>query len=257
MIMRFKGKVILVTGGTSGMGLKTALLFAEEGGDVYISGRSEDKGAEAVAEACKHGVSLKFIKCNVADSNDVKEMIEIIIEKSKRLDCAINNAGLTSETKLLHESSEENWELVVGTNLTGTYLCMKYEIEAMLKTGGGVIVNNSSIAGVTPIPKQAGYVASKFGIIGLSQTAAIDYAQNNIRINVTAPGPIIGGMNSEENLKANPEKTKKKLDFVAMHRFGLPEEVAKTILWLCSDDASFITGVVLPIDGGFQAGKWN
>lgn len=257
---RFKDKVVLVTGGTQGMGKVSANAFMKEGATVCISGRDEVKGQAVVDEIIKDNNgqgNIFFIKCDIAKKEDVEHMINWIENKFGRLDCAFNNAGVTAKYAAVGDVDEDNWMDVMNTNATGTFLSMKYEIRLMLKNGGGVILNNSSIAAVMVTPTHATYIASKFAIIGLTKSASIDYALKNIRVNAIAPGPISGGMNTEENLKANPERTEKKISLVAMNRFGTPEEVAETVLFLCSDKASYITGVVLPVDGGAQAGKWK
>lgn len=253
---RFTKKVILVTGGTSGMGLKTAEYFAQEGGEVFVSGRNEQKGKEAIQYIKDKGHKIEFVKCDVSQSQDVKQMITSVVEKGGKLDVAFNNAGITSKKAIISESDEQDWMQVININLIGTYLCMKYETEQMMKNSGGIIVNNSSIAGLIPTPLQSAYISSKAGVIGLTRCTAIEYAQKNIRINAIAPGPVMGGMNTEEKLKANPESTERKLNITAMHRFAEPEEVANTVLWLSSEESSYITGVVIPVDGGCQAGKW-
>jgi len=173
------------------------------------------------------------------------------------LDIAVNNAGITSKAHLpLAEFEEDEWKNIINVNLNGLFYCMKYEISTMLTKGKGIIVNNSSVAGLVSMPSQAAYSASKSAVIALTESAAIDYAQKNIRINAIAPGPVMGGMNSTERLNANPERTAKKLNLTAMHRFGEPMEIANAIVWLCSEKSSFVTGATIAVDGGFTAGKW-
>lgn len=254
---QFKNKVVLVTGGTRGMGLVTAEYFMKEGAFVYISGRNAEKGKSIEKEMKKNGDNIHFIRCEISDSNDIKAMIDEIEKKSGRLDCAFNNAGITSAYAPIDESDEKNWEDVININLNGTYYCMKHELRLMLKNNSGVIINNASVAGIIAFPYQAAYVASKTAVIALTKSAAIEYGQKGIRINALACGPIMGGMNTEEKLKANPERTKKKLDYTAMHRFGQPGEVAEAVLFLCSEKAGYITGTVLPVDGGIHIGKWH
>jgi len=184
-------------------------------------------------------------------------MIQQCIIYFGTIDIAFNNAGVTSEYALLPDSNTKLWHQVINTNICGTYHCMKYELQAMEKNGG-VIINNASCVGLIPIPKQSAYVASKHAIIGLTKSVAIDYAEgdnNNahIRINAIAPGPIEGGM----NFNADSKNIQRKKSFTAMNRLGKPEEVAKTVLWLSSDDASYITGSIISIDGGMSAGKWS
>ncbi|HRG74975.1 MAG TPA: SDR family NAD(P)-dependent oxidoreductase [Leptospiraceae bacterium] len=254
----FKNKVVLITGGTDGMGFVTAKGFAMEGATLFITGRNKQKGRAAEAEIQSHGGIVEFIECDVSNSTQVKEMIDFIIQKSSSLDIAFNNAGITSKQHLpLADFETDEWNDIVNINLNGIFYCMKYELQAMAKqTNGGVIVNNSSVAGLVAMPMQAAYSASKAGVIALTKSAAIDYADKNIRINVTVPGPVMGGMNTKERLAANPERTAKKYSLTAMKRFAEPEEIAQTVLWLCSAKSSYITGATIPIDGGFSAGKW-
>ncbi len=258
--MRFTNKVLLVTGGTQGIGLEVALASAQEGACVTVCGRGVDKGQRALEEAAKRGLHLDFVECNVQDANSVSQLVAGIVAKYGKIDLAFNNAGITAEHAKLGESSIDNWRKVIDINLIGTYLCMKHEISNMVQNGGGVIVNTSSAAGVMAIAGQAAYVASKAGIIGLTQSAAIDYANASkgpqIRINAVAPGPILGGMNDDKNLNENPARTEKKLSSTAMHRFGTGQEVAQTVLWLLSAESSYITGAVIPVDGGYAAGKF-
>lgn len=254
----FKDKVVLVTGGTDGMGFVTAKGFASEGVKLFISGRNKSKGRVAEAEIQNYGGVVEFIECDVSNSLQVKEMIDFIVQKSGSIDIAFNNAGITSKQHLpLADFDLDEWNNILNINLNGIFYCMKYEIQAMLKqANGGVIVNNSSVAGLVSMPMQAAYSASKAGVIALTKSAAIDYAEKNIRINVTVPGPVMGGMNTLERLAANPERTEKKYSLTAMKRFAEPEEIAQAVLWLCSTKSSYITGATIPIDGGFSAGKW-
>lgn len=264
---RFKDKIVLVTGGTQGMGYITAEAFAKEGAVVYISGRDEQKGRNAAKKIGEYG-NAHFVQCDIGNKESVNAMINTIVISYGRLDCAFNNAGITSEKVPIAQTSPDDWEAVINTNINGTYYCMKYEMEQMLKNDGGVILNNASIAGVVPIPRQAAYVTSKTAIIGLTKAASIDYALEFanpdikekppiIRVNVIACGPVLGGMNTKEKLEADPESTARKYAFNAFFRFAKPEEVAQTVLFLCSNEASYINGIVVPIDGGMQAGKWR
>lgn len=255
---QFAGKIALVTGGTSGMGLVVAKRLAQAGATVVICGRDHQKGHEAVQRSSAEGIKLSFVDCDVTQSDQVQLMIAKICDQYGRLDFAFNNAGLSAKHGRVGEASIDNWKQVFDVNVNGTFHCMKYELAAMEAQGGGVIVNNSSLAGVMAIPGQAAYSASKFAINGLTQSAAIEYAAGPavIRVNAIAPGPIAGGMNSEENLAKNPEHTKRKIGATAMRRMGSPEEVAATVLYLFSDAASYVTGAVIPVDGGGAAGKF-
>jgi NAD(P)-dependent dehydrogenase (short-subunit alcohol dehydrogenase family) len=258
--MRFTNKTLLVTGGSQGIGLEVALSAAREGARVVVCGRAEDKGRLAVETAAREDLQLDFLACDVQDDGSVARLLAAVVERYGKLDLAFNNAGITAEHAKLGDSSIDNWRKVIDINLTGTYLSMKYEIAAMLQSGGGAIVNTSSAAGVMAISGQAAYVASKAAIIGLTQSAAIDYANAangaQIRINAVAPGPIAGGMNHEKNLAENPARTERKIASTAMRRFGSGAEVAQTVLWLLSSHSSYITGAVIPVDGGYAAGKF-
>ncbi|WP_424942396.1 SDR family NAD(P)-dependent oxidoreductase [Aliiroseovarius crassostreae] len=250
-------RVTLITGGTEGMGLVTAKHLAREGHQVVICGRRPAAGEAALARLEKDGLCGDFIACDIAEEGAAEALVAEVLRRHGRLDYAFNNAGVTVPVAPIAESDPAAWRRAIDINLTGTYYCLRAQIAAMKRTGGGAIVNNSSLAGITAIPGQPAYVASKFGVIGLSQAAAIEYARDPaIRVNVIAPGPISGGMNTEEALAANPERTKRKIGVTAMRRLGAPEEVAQTVAWLLSDAASYVTGAVLPIDGGAAAGKF-
>jgi NAD(P)-dependent dehydrogenase (short-subunit alcohol dehydrogenase family) len=249
--------VTLITGGTQGMGLATARLLAAKGHEVVICGRRPVAGAEATKLLEKEGLNVSFMECDVAQEGAAEELVGQIVSRHGRLDAAFNNAGVTVPIAPLVDSDPAVWKQAMDVNLTGVYYCLRAQIRAMRKTGGGAIVNNSSLAGITAIPGQPAYVASKFGVIGLSQAAAIENARDpEIRINVVAPGPISGGMNTEDALAKDPERTKQKIRVTAMRRLGMPEEVSHTVAWLLSNEASFITGSVFPIDGGASAGKF-
>ncbi|GBF52037.1 short-chain alcohol dehydrogenase [Leptospira ryugenii] len=253
----FKDKTVLVTGGTQGMGLVVAQHFLRAGAIVFITGRDKEKGKHALGEIIDPKHRLHYLPCDVTNEIQVKEVVNTIIETHGKLDIAFNNAGITSKSHLpLAEFTAEEWKHIIDVNLTGLFYSMKYEIESMLLKGKGVIINNSSVAGLVSLPKQGAYCASKSAVIALTESASIDYAESGIRINAIAPGPILGGMNDLEKLKANPERTAKKLSLTAMKRMGTAEEIAETILWIASDKASFLTGACIPVDGGFSAGKW-
>jgi len=259
---RFKNSVVLITGGTHGMGLASAIRFAQEGASVCVSGRDENKGEEALRLLKKITKKIVFIQCDVSSNLNVENLVSKCIEKFGRLDIAFNNAGITAEYASLADSNISDWVDVININLCGTYRCMKYEIQAMLTNGGGVIINNASCVGLMPIPKQSSYVTSKHAIIGLTKSAALDYADSTkggvqIRINAIAPGPILGGMNDAARHAPDSENLKRKSSFTAMNRLGSQEEISKAVLWLASNEASYITGTVISIDGGMSTGKWQ
>ncbi|WP_299865704.1 SDR family NAD(P)-dependent oxidoreductase [uncultured Roseobacter sp.] len=255
--MNTQTPVTLVTGGTQGMGLTTARHLARDGHQVIICGRRAEAGAEAEGSLKEEELDVRFLQCDVAEEGAAEALVAQIVADHGRLDAAFNNAGITVPVAPLAQSDPAVWRQAMDVNLTGVYYCLRAQIRAMRETGGGAIVNNSSLAGVTAVPGQPAYVASKFGVIGLSQAAAIENARDpEIRINVVAPGPISGGMNTEEALAKDPERTKQKLRVTAMRRLGRPEDVSQMVAWLLSSQAAYVTGAVFPIDGGASAGKF-
>ena len=260
-MFKFSRKVALITGGTQGMGSVTAEALAGAGASVVICGRDLEKGEKTAAElTAKTGKEVRFLCSDISDAESVKRLVEKIVADYGRLDLAFNNAGVTSEHACVADASVANWQRTININVNGTFHAMKYEIAAMLNSGGGAIVNNSSVLGLTPISGQAAYCASKAAILALTKGAAMEYARAEgrprIRINAVAPGPILGGMNNEAHLARNPASTQRKLDLTAMHRFGTPEEVVTSVLFLLSEESSYITGAVIPVDGGASAGKF-
>lgn len=254
----FSGKVCLVTGGTSGIGARVSARLIESGARLVVFGRDVDKGA-SLADLL--GTNCHFIQCDVADPVQLRQAFAQIEARYGRLDGAFNNAGVTAKYGSLADSCPDDWERVININVNGTYRCMKYELQLMLANGRrGAIVNTSSCASVMPIGGQAAYVASKQAINAMTQVAAIENAQLEqggcIRVNAVAPGPILGGMNSQERLMAAPENTQRKINVTAMKRFGEADEVANAVLWLLSDQATYVTGVVMPVDGGYASGKF-
>jgi NAD(P)-dependent dehydrogenase (short-subunit alcohol dehydrogenase family) len=247
-----KDKVALVTGGASGIGRATALVFAREGASVLVADVNIE-GGENTAQLIKEiGANAIFIKCDVAKAADVEAMVKKAVDTYGRLDCAFNNAGV-GVIKSTVDCTEEEWDQVISVNLKGVWLCMKYEIIQMLKQGNGTIVNTSSIFGLIGTQNYAPYAASKHGIIGLTKAAALDCAQAGIRVNAVCPGGVITPMFAP--ILADPEVKDAVQKMHPLGRFGKPEEIAEAVLWLCSDAASFVTGAALPIDGGVVVGK--
>jgi len=251
---QLNGKVALITGGASGIGRATALTFAREGAKLIIADMNEDGGQQTVHMITEHGGEATFVQVDVSRATEVEAMISKTVQTYGRLDCAHNNAGIGSRPRvLLHELSEESWERVISINLKGVWLCMKYEIIQMCTQGGGAIVNTASIMGLVGSWSRSGvYNASKHGVVGLTKTAALEYAKSGIRVNAVCPGyirtPLI-----EEALASNPEM---EAQIVARHpvgRMGRPEEIAEAVMWLCSDAASFVTGHTMTVDGGYVA----
>jgi NAD(P)-dependent dehydrogenase (short-subunit alcohol dehydrogenase family) len=245
----FENKVVIVTGASSGIGRATALAFGQEGAKVIVSDVNEDEGQKTVDMIKNINGEASFIRCDVSKENEVKELVEKTIEKYGSLDCAYNNAGIEGSACSTVECSTENWDRTININLKGIWLCMKYEIPAMLKFGKGCIVNCSSIAGLVGFETIPAYVASKHGVIGLTETAALEFAKKNIRVNAVCPGAIHTPMldrftHGEEQMMADQDP---------MGRVGRPEEVADSVLWLCSDKSSYVTGQAIAVDGGWVA----
>ncbi|MEO7982443.1 MAG: SDR family oxidoreductase [Bacteroidota bacterium] len=250
MEMIFKDKVALVTGASFGIGQAAAIAFAQKGASVVIADYIDDN--ETLDTIKKAGGEAVFIHCDVANEESVQEMIDKTIEYYGSLDYAFNNAGVEGLSAPTHECTSENWDNTIGINLKGLWLCMKYEILHMLKQGKGVIVNNASIAGKVGFPGIPAYVASKHGVIGLTENAALEYAKSGIRVNAVCPGVIKTAMIDRfTGKKKEVEKQFENMEPIG--RMGLPEEVAEAVTWLSSDAASFITGHSLAIDGGWLA----
>ena len=248
--MQFGGRVALVTGAGSGIGRASALAFAREGATVVVSDTVVESGEETVRLIEAAAGQARFIAADVARADEVQLLIGGIVGQFGRLDYAHNNAGVV-RGGLTHEMSEDDWALVLSVNLTGVWLCMKYEIAHMLRQGGGAIVNTASVLGLVGNTDRSAYAASKHGVVGLTRVAALEYAQQGIRVNAVCPGVIQTGMTAAR--LANPEQRARMLADEPVGRYGEPAEVAAAIVWLCSDAASFVTGTAMPIDGGWLA----
>lgn len=244
----FKDKVALVTGASFGIGRATALAFAKKGAKVVLADWVENP--ETMDLIKKEGGEVLFVKCDVSNGKDVKALIQKTITTFGRLDFAYNNAGIEGNSAPVHECSEENWDKTIAINLKGIWLCMKYEIPEMLKQGKGVIVNCSSVAGLVGFQGLPAYVASKHGVIGLTKTAALECAKLGIRVNAVCPGVIQTPMIDRLTGKKK-ESIEQFTALEPMGRFGLAEEIAQAVIWLCSEEASFVTGIAMPVDGGF------
>jgi NAD(P)-dependent dehydrogenase (short-subunit alcohol dehydrogenase family) len=253
MTTGLEGKVALVTGGTSGIGRDTAVRFAKAGAKVVLAGRREQEGKETVELIRAGGGDGLFVKADVSKSSEVQALIHKTVEKFGRLDAAFNNAGIEGVWVPITRQSEEDWDRTIATNLKGVWLCLKYEIQQMLRQhGGGAIVNMASIAGLMGSSGAAAYSASKHGVIGLTKSTALETAKSGIRINAVCPAAIETAM--ADRLFGAPEVHKFVVGCHAMGRFGRPEEVSEAVVWMCSDKASFMTGQSLVLDGGFLAG---
>jgi NAD(P)-dependent dehydrogenase (short-subunit alcohol dehydrogenase family) len=253
MTSELEGKVGLVTGGTSGIGRDTAILFAKAGARVVVAGRREVEGEETIKLVRAAGGDGLFVKADVSKASEVEALIQKTVEKFGRLDVAFNNAGLEGVLVPIVRQSEEDWDRTININLKGVWLCLKYEIKQMLKQGGGgAIVNMSSVLGLVGSVGAAAYSASKHGVIGLTQTAALENAKAGIRINAVCPGFTETPMT--DRIFRAPGVHKYILSFHPIGRLGRPTEIAEAVLWMCSDRASFMTGQSLVLDGGFLAG---
>ncbi len=248
------GKVALVTGGASGIGRATALTFAREGARLIVADLNAEGAQQTAHMITEQGGKATFVQVDVTQAAQVEAMINRAVETYGRLDCAHNNAGIGSRPRVvLHELPEESWDHVIGVNLKGVWLCMKYELTQMLQQGGGAIVNTASIMGLVGSWSRSGaYNASKHGVVGLTRTAALEYARSGIRVNAVCPGyirtPLI-----EDALSRHPEM---EAEIIARHpvgRMGRPEEIAEAVVWLCSEAASFVTGHTMTVDGGYVA----
>ena len=244
--------IALVTGGTSGIGKMTAKILAAKGATVILSGRRATEGAQVVEEIRAAGGNGQFVRCDVRDEAAIRAMIEGIVAEHGRLDWAANCAAVSLETKLLADSASEAFQTMIDINLMGVYHSMKHEIQQMQRQGGGSIVNISSVAGIKGSPMFAPYAATKFGVVGMTKSAALEYAAQQIRINAVAPGAV--RTEPLERLFATGQFDEAAA--AAMHpikRIGEPQEIAHGIAWLLSDEASFVTGHVLSMDGGLNA----
>ncbi len=249
MTKDLENKVALITGGTTGIGRDTAVLFAKEGAKVVFTGRREPEGNETLNLVRAAGGDGLFLKSDVSKAADVQSIVQKTVDKYGRLDLAFNNAGIEGVWMPLVDQTEENWDYVHNINLKGLWLCLKYEVQQMIKQGnGGAIVNMSSVAGLMGFAGSGIYVASKHGVLGLTKVAAIEYAPAKIRVNAVCPAVIETAM--ADRAFGDPETRKRVLAMHPLGRFGKPVEVAEAVLWLCSDKSSFTTGQYIGIDGG-------
>lgn len=249
---RFDGKVALVTGGSSGLGEAAALRFAREGAKVVIAARRVDQSLQVVQKIVDAGGEAHFVPTDVTRAADAEAVVQAAVDRYGRLDFAVNNAGIAGPTHTpAADITEAQWDQVIAVNLKGVWLCMKYEIPAMLAHGGGAIVNVASIYGTKPSDiGHATYATSKFGVIGLTQSAASDYGQLNLRINAVAPGFTRSEMVDPNRTGSAERYARWTARHSAMKRLGDADETASAIVWLCSPDASFVNGAVLAVDGG-------
>lgn len=247
----FEGKIALVTGMTAGMGRATAIAFAKEGATVAMAARREERGAEVEKEIAAFGGKSFFVKTDVRKPEEVENLFKTIVDRCGRLDFAFNNAGVSSpHNPIVTKYDDDEWDRIMETNLRGVWLCMKHEIDIMKKQGGGIIINTASILGVVGDWGLSHYCASKHASLGLAKTAALEYCKDNIRINTICPGPIMTEM-LEKALPFMPKMLEIMTGKTALRRVGDPEEIAGAALWLCTDEAAFMIGKEIAIDGGY------
>jgi NAD(P)-dependent dehydrogenase (short-subunit alcohol dehydrogenase family) len=247
----FTGKVAVVTGASSGIGRASAMFYSREGARVVVSDVDEKGGQETVRLIQAASGEAFFVKTDVATPADCEALVTKTVKKFGRIDFACNNAGIGGEQNLTADYSVEGWQKVIAINLSGIFYCMKYEIPAMLKTGGGAIVNMASILGQVGFTGAPAYVAAKHGVIGLTKNAAIEYAAQGMRVNSIGPAFIRTPMIA--SLEENAEALNMLVGLHPMGRLGLPEEVAELVIWLSSKRASFVTGAYYSVDGGYLA----
>ena len=244
-----EGKIVLVTGASGGIGRAAARLFASEGATVEVVDLKVDEGEETVALIDQAGGSASFTAADLTDENDVERLMATIVDRHGRLDAAFNNAGINDESRPFTELAKDDWDRMIAANLTSVFLCMKHELGHMVGRGEGAIVNTSSGAGLTPAPGLPHYTAAKHGVLGLTKAASAEFAGQGIRVNAVLPGmtrtPMI-----EDWFESNPEIAKYVLRSMPGGKLGEPEQVARAAVWLCSDQADWVAGASLVVDGG-------
>lgn len=252
MTEQFSGRIALVTGGAAGIGRVTAEMFAERGASVVVSDVNADNG-EAVASAIRNaGGDAVFIACDVSQPEQVKQLITSAVHTYGRLDFAFNNAGIEVEQSKLADGDEATFDRIMDINVKGVWDCMRHEIPVMLDQGAGVIVNTASVAGLGAAPKMSIYSASKHAVIGLTKSAAVEYGKKGIRVNAVCPAVIDTDM-FRRAAESDPRKAEYAATMHPVGRLGKAREIAAAVMYLCSDDAAFTTGVALPLDGGATA----
>jgi NAD(P)-dependent dehydrogenase (short-subunit alcohol dehydrogenase family) len=250
MSLRFQNKIALVTGAGSGIGRTAALLLAGQGAKVVIADINPEGGSATLREITQNGGQAVFVPADVSQPREVEAMVKKALDTYGRLDIAINNAGIGHDPSLTHEIAEETWDRVISIDLKGVWLCLKNELPPMVKQGSGVIVNTSSIGGLIVGKGLAAYSAAKGGVNQLTRITALEYAGFGIRVNAVCPAVVLTPL-TERSLRETPEMIRDMTAGQPLGRLARPDEVAHTMLWLCSDEASYINGVCFPIDGGF------
>lgn len=249
---QLENKVALITGGGSGIGRATAVLFAQEGAKVAVADVNLDTAEETVQMIADNGGRAFAFQADVSRADDVQAMVGEVVARYGRLDCAFNNAGIEGLPTRTMDVTEDDFDRIIAVNLKGVWLCLKYELAQMVAQGSGAIVNTASVAGLTGAHSMPAYAASKHGVVGLTRTAAVEYGRKNIRINAVCPAVINTPMVSR-GFEAFPQFLEATVRINPMRRLGQADEVARAVLWLCSDAASFTNGLALTVDGGFTA----
>jgi NAD(P)-dependent dehydrogenase (short-subunit alcohol dehydrogenase family) len=253
MIRDFEDKVVVVTGGGYGIGRAACLAFCRDGAKVVVADVDVESGEETVRLVREAGGEAAFVRADVSGEAEVERLIHKTVDIYGGLDCAFNNVGIHKTFTSTIDFTQEDWNRMMDVNLKGIWLCMKYEIRQMLKQGKGAIVNASSVAGLIAAPSNPAYPASKHGVIGLTKMAAVEFAKKGIRVNCICPGPTVGTRMNEELSEIAMDIIETMHDKVPMGRTAEPREIAEAAVWLCSDKASYVTGVALPVDGGLVA----
>jgi len=248
----FTGKTVLITGGAGGIGRATAQGFAAAGATVVISDIAGDAGRHLARSIVDGGGAATFVEADVTSSTSVETLVAECVRRHGRLDYAFNNAGIELEAARTADADEDAFDRIIAVNLKGVWLCLKYQIRQMLAQGGGAIVNTASVAGLGAAATMPSYAASKHGVVGLTRTAAVEYAHKGIRVNAVCPGVIRTAM-YERAVAADPRRKEAMERIHPMRRIGEPDEVAAAVMWLCSDQAGFVTGHLMTIDGGLTA----
>ena len=253
MNITFENQVALVTGAASGMGLATARAFADAGASVVLADFRQELVQHEAKKLISDGKRALAIRCDVGDDSQIEAMVDRTVDEFGRLDAAFNNAGVMAQHSLIAESSRNEWDRVIGVNLRGVWSCMRFQLRQMVKQGSGVIVNNASVGALTGNPGIAPYIASKHGVVGLTRTAALEYARKGIRVNAVNPG-LIDTQIARDVVQGDEQAYSDFADSVPIGRAGKPEEIASAVLWLCSPGASYVVGHALTIDGGMTVG---
>jgi NAD(P)-dependent dehydrogenase (short-subunit alcohol dehydrogenase family) len=247
---QLRGKASIIIGASRGIGAATAAAFAANGARVMLVARGVEAMDRIAQDLRERGGDVQFVRADAQDPGSIRRAIEFTVESFGRLDVAVNNAAINSDRSAFVDLADESFERIININLKAVFVAMKHEIKSMLAAGGGSIVNVSSAAGLVAMPMMSGYVASKHGVVGLTKAAALEYAKSNIRVNSVAPGAVMTEMARNGSLATEAGRLRVQAA-TPMGRIGSPEELAQAIVWLCSDSASFITGVTVPVDGGY------